>query len=232
MKLLIRILLLFPIMVFFANGKPLLNPEIIESLKKEFSGLKNPVTIKVFTQEIKCNSCKENDQLVAEVAAVNPLITVKEYKFEQSKKEANKYGIDKIPASVIIGDKYRGVRLFGIPTGYMFGTLIEAIKTASTSSVNATDDLKSNVKKVKKTIHIKALVSPTCPYCPGAVVNSQELAFLSSFITADMIQITDFPYLGTKYNVEGVPLIIINETTRIPGAVSKEVLIEKILQIK
>jgi predicted DsbA family dithiol-disulfide isomerase len=36
-------------------------------------------------------------------------------------------------------------------------------------------------------------------------------------ITADMIEVSEFPQLGVKYNVAGVPKTVINETFEVVG---------------
>jgi len=38
-------------------------------------------------------------------------------------------------------------------------------------------------------------------------------------ITADMIEITEFPHLAQKYQIHGVPKTIINEDIHVEGAV-------------
>jgi predicted DsbA family dithiol-disulfide isomerase len=40
----------------------------------------------------------------------------------------------------------------------------------------------------------------------------------NNYITADMVELSEFPHLAVKYNVQGVPKIIINEEHSIVGA--------------
>ena len=62
-------------------------------------------------------------------------------------------------------------------------------------------------------------VTPTCPYCPPAVILAQQMAYYSPRVRADMIEATEFPPLAQKYNVYGVPRTVINEKEFIEGAV-------------
>jgi predicted DsbA family dithiol-disulfide isomerase len=41
-------------------------------------------------------------------------------------------------------------------------------------------------------------------------------------ITADMIEISEFPQLGIKYNVSGVPKTVINESVEVLGMQREE----------
>lgn len=55
-------------------------------------------------------------------------------------------------------------------------------------------------------------------------------AIESNFITADMIEITEFPHLANKYQIHGVPKTIINEDINIEGAISEQSFVQEILR--
>ncbi len=40
----------------------------------------------------------------------------------------------------------------------------------------------------------------------------------SDYITSDMVEVSEFPHLAVKYNVQGVPNTVINETHSLVGA--------------
>jgi len=50
------------------------------------------------------------------------------------KDDAVKYGVDKIPATVLLDEngKDYGIKFFGIPSGYEFASLLEDIKLLGT----------------------------------------------------------------------------------------------------
>lgn len=48
-------------------------------------------------------------------------------------------------------------------------------------------------------------------------------------ITADMVELTEFPQLAQKYHVMGVPKTIINETHAVDGAVPESALVDLVL---
>jgi hypothetical protein len=54
------------------------------------------------------------------------------------------------------------------------------------------------------------------------------MAFESNLVTADCVEAIEFPYLGQRYQVRGVPKTVINETGFIEGAVPETQLIEAI----
>jgi predicted DsbA family dithiol-disulfide isomerase len=55
------------------------------------------------------------------------------------------------------------------------------------------------------------------------------MAIESEWIRADMVEVSEFPYLVTKYQVMGVPLTVVNETTFIEGARPEPVFVDDVL---
>ena len=59
---------------------------------------------------------------------------------------------------------------------------------------------------------------------------AHKLAIESEHIRADMVEAMEFPHLANKYQVFGVPLTVINETTRVDGMVPESALVEALLK--
>ena len=60
---------------------------------------------------------------------------------------------------------------------------------------------------------------------------AHRLAVESDLIRSDMVEVIEFPYLGNKYQVMGVPRTVINETIHIEGAVPEPVLMQKFAEL-
>ncbi len=52
------------------------------------------------------------------------------------------------------------------------------------------------------------------------------MAVVSDLVTAEVIEVQEFPDLGTSYNVRGVPLTVINEKVSFTGAANEITLLE------
>ena len=52
------------------------------------------------------------------------------------------------------------------------------------------------------------------------------MAVVSDLVTAEVIEVQEFPDLGTSYNVRGVPLTVINEKVSFTGAANEIMLLE------
>lgn len=50
-------------------------------------------------------------------------------------------------------------------------------------------------------------------------------------ITADVVEVREFPNLANEYRVTSVPLTVVNEVVRLSGVVSELELLEKVTQV-
>lgn len=208
-----------------------IDEKLRNELSKQLADLNREVKLVMFTQEIECMYCRETRTLLEELVQISEKLKLEVFNFIIDKEKAEELGIDKIPAIAIMeGEKDFGIRYYGIPSGYEFASLLEDIKMVGTSQVELSDDLIEKVKSIDKDVHLQVYVTPTCPYCPRAVIAAHKFAYLNPNIKADMVEATEFPHLARKYNVMGVPRTIINENDFIEGAVPEEMLLEKIFE--
>ena len=195
-----------------------------------FKSLSNNVKIIIFTQEFECEHCKMTRGLLEEVAALSEKISLEAHDFVKEADLAKKYGIDKIPATILLGDRDYGIRFYGVPAGYEFTSLIEDIIDISKRDAGLPKDLLDELSKVDKPVHIQVLISPTCPYCAQAVRTAHRFAMAHEHITADMIELSEFTHFAVKYNVQTVPTIVMNEGHTLTGSVPEKEFIGAILK--
>jgi glutaredoxin-like protein len=139
----------------------LLQPRDRKVVEREFKKLQEPVKLVMFTQELECQFCQHTRELMEEVASLSDKVSVEVFDFVKDKEQALKYQIDKIPATVVEGAKDYGIRLFGIPSGYEFSTLMEDILMVSTGEAGLSAKTLSLVESIMTPIHIQAFVTPT-----------------------------------------------------------------------
>jgi predicted DsbA family dithiol-disulfide isomerase len=58
---------------------------------------------------------------------------------------------------------------------------------------------------------------------------AQQLAIESDLITADLVEVTEFPHLAQRYQVRAVPRTIVNETGVIEGALPEAQFVEAVI---
>lgn len=208
---------------------PLMDQNTQNQVRDLLAALTSPVTLQMFSQQFECDYCKETHQILEEVAALSDLVSLQVSDFVADKAQADALGVDKIPAVAVSGaeGKDYGIRFYGIPSGYEFTSLLEAIILVGTGALSINDRTRAFVDSLTEPLHLQVFVTPTCPYCPQAVVLAHHLAYASDKITADMVEVTEFPQLGNRYHVMGVPRTVINEQTYIEGAAPEQMLVEK-----
>ena len=99
--------------------------------------------------------------MIEEVAALSDKLSVKVFDFVTDTEAVQQYGIDKIPAVAIVGAKDYGIRLYGIPSGYEFGTLIEDIRLVSAGQSGLSQSTRDMVAKLEGPVHIQVFSTPT-----------------------------------------------------------------------
>ncbi len=191
--------------------------------------MENDVRLIVFTQDFECEYCATNRELMEDLASLSDKIKLEVFDFEKDYEKAQRWGIDKIPATAVFGIREYGIRFFGLPTGYEFPAFIDTIIDASRGTTKLQPIVKEKIKNVKEPVHIQVFVTPTCPYCPRAVRVAHQLAIENELIRADMIEAIEFPQLANKYDVIAVPKTIINDVVSFEGALPEMQFVEYVL---
>lgn len=186
-------------------------------LAKELQGLTQPVRL-VFFEAPDCTYCGQTKQLLGELASLSDKILLETWDLHADKEKASQFQIDKAPAIAVTNGKDYGIRYYGIPSGYEFGSLIDDILDVSRGDSGLSSETKTLLASLTQPVHFQVFVTPTCPYCPQAVRTAHRMALESDLVRADMVEATEFPDLSEKYGVMAVPRIVINETTFFEGA--------------
>ena len=71
-------------------------------------------------------------------------------------------GLDrKLRVAVMGADKDYGIRMYGLPSGYEFGTLIEAILDVSRGDSGLSPETRAALKDVTRPVHLQVFSTPT-----------------------------------------------------------------------
>ncbi len=206
-----------------------------ESLKavvmQRFTDMIEPVTLRIFSSKNHCLFCNEMISLVTAVGELSDKITVEICNCDENDPKSKKYGIERHPAIAIDGDKDYGIRIYGVPAGKEFTTLIESIMLVSNRKPILSPEAQKLLQKINKKVNLKVFVTLECPYCPAMVIRAHKLALANANITAEMIESSQFSQLASDFDIFGVPNTIINNGIGgVEGLVTEEVLIQQILE--
>ncbi len=111
----------------------ILSAQNVSQIRDLFQELRDPVKLVVFSQSLAAaDLCAQNEALVREVAAISESISVEVLNLAIDRERAEAYGVTQVPAIVVEGSRDYGLRFYGVPTGYEFSNLVDAIVIAST----------------------------------------------------------------------------------------------------
>jgi glutaredoxin-like protein len=197
----------------------LLNKDLQDQIREIFTQMQKPMSIVLFTKEEPCVTCLETKQLLTEISELSDKITLVTKDIYEDIEDTEKYDITLTPSFVFLDEngKYRGVKFNGIPAGHEINSLIGGILEMSGIDHGFSKETIEKIKKIDKKVNIKVFVTLQCPHCPGAVQNAHRLAMLNDNIVGEMIEAQTFGELSQKYNVSGVPKIVINDKYELLG---------------
>jgi alkyl hydroperoxide reductase subunit AhpF len=140
----------------------LINDEIAAELRETFAALKNPVRLAVFSQALADPVSEEVRRLVEELVALDPRLRAESLNFVLDKERAETLGIERIPAIAVLGDEQDyGVRFYGTPAGYEFGSLIDAILDVSAGASQLSEETKTALASLDRDVRLRVFSTPT-----------------------------------------------------------------------
>ncbi|HMA61948.1 MAG TPA: thioredoxin family protein [bacterium] len=199
---------------------PLLDEENRNKVKDFLEDMQNEVEIVYFTQEVECESCSQTHEFLKEISGLNDKLSLTIYDFVDDEDKAKEFGLEQIPAITLL-DKdgnHTRIKFYGIPGGYEINSFLTSIMEVSGNHEPIEPNIVERIEKIDKDIDIKVFITLSCPYCPTAVINAHRLALENEHISGEMIESSTFPHLANKYNVTGVPKIVINDKQELTGA--------------
>ncbi|MFX1393475.1 MAG: thioredoxin family protein [Promethearchaeota archaeon] len=211
-------------------------------LKNEMAKLKNEVHIIVFTdvkeengeKVRRCMSCDGTMSLLEQLSEFsNGKLVLEEKSIDNDIEDAEKFNVTRIPTILFIDEEGKEVlRYLGNPLGAETSPFIENLKYFSGVRSFYEDAIISNLKNMEKST-LKLFITLTCPYCPSVVPISGLFAMLSrGKVKTEIIDINVNQDLAIKYQIQGVPHVMVNEDQHIYGVFSPQDLLEKLTRGK
>lgn len=214
----------------------MLDENVKKQITEMFANLQHPVEVLFFgsADKERCQYCEETGQLLEEVTTLSDLLSLKVYDFETDAAIASQYKVDGAPEFVMVGrdgDQVLdyGIHYKGIPAGHEFTSLVNDFVMVSRRDSNLNEATRQFLRDLKEPVHLQVFVTPTCPYCPRAVVLAHQMALESPMVEAVMVEAMEFPDLADRFAVSGVPQTTINMGAgTVVGSVPEDHLINEI----
>lgn len=130
-------------------------------IREQLKGMVNPVRLVHFTQELNLEYGREAKELLRDVAALSDKLSVEVYNFLLDREKVAEYGVDKVPATVVCNGQPSGIRFYGLPAGYEFSSLLDAVLSVSKGDSGLSPETKQKLAQVTEPVHLQVFVTPT-----------------------------------------------------------------------
>ena len=171
-----------------------------------------------FEQSIGCETCAPTRRVLEQIAADNRDVTLDVLNLVLDKEKALEYGVDRVPAIIIAASESQRIRYYGAPLGNELPTLLQAISMSGKQETGLSEESQAQLKTLSAPVSLQVFFTPTCIYCPSVISLANQAAIASPLVSTVAIDATEFPDLVRRYNVNGVPKTIVNDTMEIMGA--------------
>jgi len=100
-------------------------------------------------------------KILKEVAELSDRITLEEHSMVSEPQVAAQYGIDRAPATAVVGAQDYGVRYYGMPGGYEFVTLLDLVIDVSRGRNGLSQVTLDTLAALPAAAHLRVFVTPT-----------------------------------------------------------------------
>lgn len=215
-----------------------ISPQQRNQLKRTFrKDLKAPVKLRLYTQfptalaipGRDCPTCVQAQQLIEEVAGASPKIELAVFDFWEDADESRANEVARIPAILVGDDSPPRLKFYGVPLGHQMAVIVESIRSVSRGVSPLANDSRRKLRSVDRRVHLQVVVAPEDQASAETAYLAFALARENRNITAEAVQIRDYPSLARSLRVQSVPLVIVNDFYRLTGPVTETGLVEQVL---
>ena len=193
--------------------KGILEAEIREQLKGIFGKLTEDLKMVTVVDETNEKSV-ELKAFLEEIEELSDKLTLEAHSKGEDPQLEEKLNIDKYPVVAFTSGmgEYRRVKFHGVPGGHELNSFILAIYNMAGPGQELTEKSREKIGAIHERKNVKVAVSLSCHLCPDVVVAAQRIAIENENIEAEMIDISNFKELKSKFKIMSVPAIIIDDS--------------------
>ena len=108
------------------------------------------------------------------------------------------------------GASWTGLAFHGVPGGHEFTSFLLGLYNAAGPGQPLAEEDRHAIAAAGRH-DLKVFVSLSCTICPETVTSAQHIAALNPAVTAEVFDIARFPDAREKYNIMGVPCLVVDD---------------------
>lgn len=195
---------------------PLIGAELEGQLGQLLSKLADPVTLVCLLDEGEKSG--EMAAFLNHVAGLSPKLSCKFLSPGEDPAVDEALDASLLPATGIYTQAGSGRMVFhGIPGGKEITGFAGALLNAGGGAKPLDKPTLKDIGKIRKPVDIRVCVSLGCHHCAQLVMSAQRVAWENPLVTAHMIDANLYPELVERYQIQRVPLTVLNGDKTVPG---------------
>lgn len=222
-----------------SGESPLLDEKTAETMRGIFQKLDKAVVLKAAVDPEEEKSA-EMASFLKGIAGLSPMISLELYSrkeadilAQETREQGAQIDISHLPVTgIFVEGVYQRAAFHGVPGGKEINSFVIGIYNAAGLGQEISKAAIKKIGRLKRPADVKICVSLACHHCPGVVIASQRIAMLSPLVQAQMYDANLYPDLVEKYQIERVPLVIINNSQVYAGPRSIEDLTQLLLDAR
>ena len=200
----------------YSAKSPLISPELEGQLQPLLDKLAAPVTLVCLLDE--GDKSGEMAAFVNHIAGLSAQLSCKFLAPGEDPAVDEALDASLLPATGVYTES--GVARMvchGIPGGKEITGFAGALLNAGGAAKPLDKPTLKDIGKIKKPVNIQVCVSLACHHCAQLVMSAQRVAWENPLVTAHMIDANLYPELVKRYQIQRVPLTVLNGDKAVPG---------------
>ena len=140
----------------------LFDDETRGEIERRLAALVGPVKLVLFTDPADVEGMSSQvRELLTELAGMSERVTLEEHVHAADAPASLQYSIARAPAIAVLGARDHGIRYYGAPAGYEFGTLLEVMDDVARGQAELPPGLAERLAALAGPVHIQVFSTPT-----------------------------------------------------------------------
>lgn len=195
---------------------PLVSPELEGQLQPLLDKLAAPVTLVCVLDG--GDKSGEMAAFVNHIAGLSPQLSCKFLAPGEDPEVDGALDASLLPATGIYTQAgFARMAFHGIPGGKEITGFAGALLNAGGAAKPLDKPTMKDIGKIKRPVNIQVCVSLACHHCAQLVMSAQRVAWENPQVTAHMIDANLYPELVKQYQIQRVPLTVLNGDKTVPG---------------
>ena len=200
----------------YPDNSPLISPELERQLSQLFDKLTCPVSLVCMIGEDTKSS--EMASFLRHITKLSPQLSCAFYApGEESDLDAQLDSAFLPATGVYSGGEFGRMVFHGVPGGQEITSFAAALLNAGRAARPLDRYTKKDIGRIREPLNIQVCVSLGCHHCAQLVLHTQRLAWENPMVTSHMIDANLYPSLVERYQIQRVPMTVLNGETVISG---------------